>query len=158
MSIEKPIKLHALNSLLCFWQTWWTSRHPWNMPGSSNSQKILMLSAWIWHGFQLNPCLNGLVNCHILCYLCFTKHLSFLNHIPSLFHRCPQTLIESMMLSMKISRLISVTANAIRSTASSTSTTVSLSVRVLSLSKYDLQTDTHTQTRPELQKLPDTDD
>lgn len=45
---------------------------------------------------------------------------------------------------MKISRLISVTANAINSTTSSTSITVSLSVREASLSRYDLRMETHT--------------
>lgn len=80
-----------------------------------------------------NTLLTGCVN-----RLVFTFYLS-----P--FYHHTQTLIESIMLSMKISRLISVTANAMSNTTSSTSITVSLSVRELSLSRYDLGTETHMQ-------------
>lgn len=74
----------------------------------------------------------------------FVNRLVFTFNLSPFYHHT-QTLMESIMLSMKISRLISVMANAMSSTTSSTSITVSLSVRELSLSRYDLGTETHTE-------------
>lgn len=62
----------------------------------------------------------------------FVNQLVFTFFSFAAFHHHTHTLIESNMLSMKMSRLISVTPNANSSTTSSTSITVSLSVRELS--------------------------